>query len=441
MKPSPRHVVIFNDFSEARGGATGLAILSAQLLHARGVRVTFVSGDGGEGRALRSRGIEHIALGGTRLTVDQSVLAGARALWNVTHQRAIESLLRELDGEGTVYHLHGWQKILSPSVFAALRRVRERLVLHAHDFFLVCPNGTFMDFPRRTVCHRTPLSAPCLATNCDRRRPAHKAYRVLRQVVQNQASGIPLDAATVLMIHPAMRPYFVRAGVPDERLVTVLNPAIPLCQTRVHAEHNRTFFYVGRIEPEKGVLEFAAAAQRARVDACVIGEGSLAGELRRCFPEVRLEGWRDRAELGPLVSKARCLVMPSQLPEPFGLIAAEAAQSGIPVLASRHGFLTLDLERVGAGLTLPAEEPEFAALLERVACDDELVEGMSVRGFELAWQLSSTRDSWCDALLEHYRHALTRARGRSEQNVEAGGAAGEQEMERTDEDSTSQCQI
>ncbi|WP_444430903.1 hypothetical protein ACTTAM_08565 [Rhodobacter capsulatus] len=42
-------VVILNDASVARGGATGLALLQARLLRARGLAVVFASADRGAG--------------------------------------------------------------------------------------------------------------------------------------------------------------------------------------------------------------------------------------------------------------------------------------------------------------------------------------------------------------------------------------------------------
>lgn len=405
-----RHVVVLNDFSVAQGGASTLAILAARLLRARGLRVTFISGDAGEGASLREHGIEHVALGGTQLTPEQSALAGLRGLWNVSHERRIKSLLAELDSPHTAYHLHGWQKIFSPSVFSALREVRERLVLHAHDFFLVCPNGTFMEFPKRRVCQRKPLSPPCLVTNCDRRRPLHKVYRIVRHAVQDRASGLPCEpAANILLIHPAMRADFARAGVPDHRMFALLNPATPFRAERVPAEKNRTFFFVGRVEPEKGPREFALAARQARVEACIVGDGSLSAELRRDFPEIRMVGWCDRAELSSHVASARCLVMPSQLPEPFGLVAAEAAQSGIPVLATEHAFLAGDLQRMGAGLAVSTETVAFAHALARVDRDDALVLRMSMSGFAHGKSLSTTPDSWCDGLVDHFRRLLAQS--------------------------------
>jgi glycosyltransferase involved in cell wall biosynthesis len=410
MTEPVRHVVVLNDFSVTRGGASGLAILAARLLRARGLRVTFISGDSGEGATLREQGIEHIALNGPLLTPEQSPLSALRALWNTSLERRIKALVAELDTPHTVYHLHGWQKIFSPSVFSALREVRERLLLHAHDYFLVCPNGTFMEFPKRQVCHRKPLSPPCLVTNCDRRRALHKVYRIVRHAVQDRASGLPLDpVANILLIHPAMRADFARAGVPDHRMFALLNPATPFCAERVPAEKNRTFFFVGRIEPEKGPREFALAARQAGVQACIVGDGSLSAEIRRDFPEIRMITWCDRAELSSHVASARCLVMPSQLPEPFGLVAAEAAQSGIPVLATEHAFLAGDLQRMGAGLAVSTETAAFARALERVDRDDDLVLRMSLNGFAHGKALSTTPDSWCDELVDHFRRLLAQS--------------------------------
>src|SRR5688500_18996425 len=64
LKGSPTidRVVILNDSSVAKGGATDLAILSAKMLRMRGISVVFISGGEADDGVLAAEGIEMMAL-------------------------------------------------------------------------------------------------------------------------------------------------------------------------------------------------------------------------------------------------------------------------------------------------------------------------------------------------------------------------------------------
>ncbi|TMV68888.1 glycosyltransferase, partial [Thioclava sp. BHET1] len=293
------HVVIVNDASTARGGATGLALLSARLLRGRGIAVTLFTGDSGENAELAALGVRIVALGGTRLNAARH-RSLTSALYNRAAAAALAEFIVEEDGAEVVYHLHGWGQIFSPAIFTALQPVAARTVIHAHDFFLACPNGAFTDFPRSALCERRPLSLSCLALNCDKRSYAHKIWRVARHGLLERSFPQSLPWAAVAMIHPGMAPHLRRGGLPGSRLVTLRNPAERYRATRVAVEENDRFFFIGRIEPDKGARELAEAARAAGVPLTMIGDGSLREPLAEAYPEVTFPGWKSREEIGEM---------------------------------------------------------------------------------------------------------------------------------------------
>ncbi len=401
--PEVARTVVINDRAEARGGATSLALLSAQWLQAAGTPVTFISGDAGDPVALREAGVEHVSLEARPLSAESRKTDALSALWKWRTKERLERWIALHDEPDTIYHLHGWQKVLSPSVFSALSRVRGRIIVHAHDFFLACPNGAYMNYSRGEVCALRPLSMDCLATRCDRRSQAHKLYRVARQYVQNGAADLRRSQIEILLIHEGMRGPLQRAGIPGDRMHTLPNPCLPLSEQPVTAAENRTFFFVGRLDEEKGALDLARAARAAEVPVEMIGEGPLRTTLENEFPEVVLHGWRSRSEIARIVRRARCVVMPSRYPEPFGLVAVEALRSGLPVLLSQHALLAQDVEERGLGLGVDARDMSaFAAALRRLANDDELVSIMGSRAVTASRSLSTTPEQWSNALLAHY---------------------------------------
>jgi glycosyltransferase involved in cell wall biosynthesis len=212
------------------------------------------------------------------------------------------------------------------------------------------------------------------------------------------------------MIHKRMRPYLERGGVPAEALSTLPNPVTPFLDRRVEAEANREFLFIGRLEHGKGPDLACAAAARAGVTLRIIGDGPMEDSLRRQYPDVLFSGRLNHDAIGTHVAHARALVMPSRYPEPYGLVAAEALWSGIPVIASDTAFMTPDIIERGAGAAcVPRDCESFAQVLGRFASDDALLGRMSWAAYNATRDLGSTMDGWLDALIRHYAARIASA--------------------------------
>jgi glycosyltransferase involved in cell wall biosynthesis len=396
-------IVVVNDLAEPKGGATALALASALAFRERGYPVTFLTGDTGDNAALRAAGVEVVALGAARLKGRSFVSALVGGLYNRDAERMVAGWIASHDTPNTVYHLHGWAQILSPSVFAALEPVRERLVLSAHDFFLVCPNGAFAFLKTGKVCDLVPLSAACIVSSCDRKNYAQKLWRVARETIQRSLYR-PGSSPPVLAIHEAMRPFLMRGGIPDSAIETLPNPVIPFSAERIRAEDNCEALFVGRLERTKGPDLAAAACRAAGVTLRLVGDGELRDEIARDYPEAVLVGRLPPEEIAAEAARARFLVMPSRYPEPYGLVAAEALWSGLPVIAADTAFLTRDIEAAGTGLGVePRDTDAFAAAIRTIVKDNETAKRMSIAAYERTRDIALTPNAWVNRLLAAYR--------------------------------------
>ncbi|GJD54714.1 glycosyltransferase family 4 protein [Methylobacterium dankookense] len=402
-------VVVISDDAVESGGAAGVALRSVRMLCARGVPVTLLNGSIDSGLDLP--GLEMRSLGGRALLEGGRGAAALRGLYSRSARRFVEEWIARNDTPGTVYHLHNWHKVLSPAVFTALGRVADRLVMTAHDYFLVCPNGGQFDFRNGGVCERVPLSMGCVATNCDRRHYAHKLWRVGRQAIRSAAIDLARGPATVVAVHEGMRPYLARGGIGADGVAVLRNPVLPWRSERVRAEGNREILFVGRLERDKGVDVVAAAAREAGLPLRIVGDGPLRAELARDYPEASLMGWRSPAEIAGLAEEARLLVVPTRWRETFGLVTLEAVMSGLPVLVSRHALIAQEVVDLGCGEACdPDDRASLAAQMRRLAGDDLQVRWMSESGFYRARDLAPQPEAWCDSLLALYRAKLAAAR-------------------------------
>jgi glycosyltransferase involved in cell wall biosynthesis len=395
----PTRVVIINDTSTLRGGAAEVAISEAYAFCARGVAVTLVLGDDAKGISPCPVGMEIVALSERPIVEIARFAGGIRGLFNWRSAKALSAWIEKNDTPTTVYHLHNWSHILSPSIFVALSAVKERLVMTIHDYFLACPNGGYLNYQSDSNCPLTPLSKQCLATNCDRRNYSHKLWRVARHCFRRLLFDVRKTDPILLTLHEGMEPYLTRGDLPERNMRVLRNPIIPFTSTRIAAEANREFLFIGRLEREKGPDLAARAARKAGVTLHLIGDGPMRSELEQTYPEFIFSGWRQSAEIGALLSNARALVMPSRVAEPFGMVAVQALWSGLPVIVASTALLAPEIVSHEVGLSCDVhDEAEFAAKMAQLRDSDVLTGAMSRRAFSQTGDFGNTPEQWIDKL-------------------------------------------
>ena len=409
-------VVVIHDYATPEGGAGMLALAAARAYRDEGLPVTLLAGGTGDAAPGDLDGIEVISLGAKGLLKTSAATAMLQGLHNRAARDALFAWIGRNDTARTVYHLHNWSQILSPAVFEALRPVERRTIVTCHDFFNSCPNGGFVNFTRSEPCRLRPLSAACLASQCDRRSPMHKYWRTARHVHLGRLARFAGNRATFTFLHRRMRDRFVEAGFEAADLRVVPNPVEPWTRERVGAEANSRLLFVGRVGRDKGADIAAEAAHAANVPLTVVGTGELAEDLPVRFAGVEMAGWRDRAGIVAAARRARALIAPSRVVEPFGLAILEAAMSGLPVLVSDRAYLAQDAVRDEFGIAFnPSDLAGLAEIIARIGRDDELVRRMSCNGLSRAAAYTQSAAEWAKAFLEIFREKLSTsspARGR-----------------------------
>lgn len=407
---TPSRVVVIDDMSTARGGSTALALLSARLLAERGVAVTYVTGDDGDSDVLGAANVEVIATGRGRLLAQGPVSGAINGAYDRRIVETLSRFIRDHDDGRTIYHVHGWAQTLSPSVFAPLRRVAHRTLVHCHDFFMACPNGVYFNFQTGKDCSLEPLGGACIRTNCDKRSYAQKLWRVGRNAMLHRLFDQKLPWAGLVMIHPGMADGLRLAGYPDERLITLRNPASAYSSSRIVAEDNQAFAFVGRLETDKGIDGFLVAGHKANVPMVVVGDGPERAQLQREYPRARFTGWAQPHQIGQHLKNCRALVMPSRFREPFGLVAAEASLSGLPVILPDTALIAREIGQSGLGFTYDPRDQDglSGAMIKARDASRQKIREISTAGAGAASGLGQSHQDWVAGLLRCYGDALQR---------------------------------
>lgn len=323
---------------------------------------------GGEERAvedLRWLVREHLGEEAELLTHDSATLGRARAAGALLRggldpgdvARAVRLTRARVVSAHNLNPAFGWRAL------AAARAAGARVVLHLHNYRLVCAVGTCFN-SRGEDCVRCQgrNTLPGVRLNCRGTGPEAAVYGASLALWQRRLVA-HADAIVVPSAFAHERLRALRAPLGD-----VPVHAVPLV-VRSFAERSRAaagehVLVASRLAPEKGVEVAVEACARAGLPLVVAGDGPQAMPATGA----RFLGRVSADELAELRANAALALVPSRSAETFGLAAAEAMAAGVPVVASRVGALS---ELLAPDALVAPGDPEALANAARARFGDE----------------------------------------------------------------------
>ncbi|WP_427870050.1 glycosyltransferase [Leucobacter luti] len=200
------------------------------------------------------------------------------------------------------------------------------------------------------------------------------------------------------------------------------------CETRECDERRDWFAHggrpevlvVGRLHPLKGfdlaIEAVAAIPSERRPVLRIVGSPPPDGDdyveglhdaiaRHRMITTVAFEGALRRGELAKRFQESTLVLVPSHS-ETFGLVALEAAATGVPVVARNAGGLREAVVDGETGILVSGDDPAaWAAAIERLLQDPELAERMGAAARQHALAMSWEASAAC--LEDAYRAVLT----------------------------------
>jgi len=313
---------------------------------------------------------EHLGEDAERLERDSAALGRAQAaagmLAGGLHPDEVARAVRRT--RARVVHAHNVNPSLGWRALAAAREAGARVVLHVHNYRLVCAVGTCFN-SRGQDCIRCQGrdTRPGVRLNCRGTGPEALVYAAGLSLWQRRLLA-QVDAIVVPSAFAMERLRALRAPIDGIPLHVVPQVQRSFADESA-ADRGAYALATARLSYEKGVDVAVDACARAGLPLMVAGDGPDAAAVRgRAGDGVTFVGRVSADEVAALLSRAALAMVPSRWSEVMPLAAVEAMAAGVPVVATRLGGLP---ELIGDPAALvPPDDPDQLAAAARARYGD-----------------------------------------------------------------------
>jgi len=260
------------------------------------------------------------------------------ATWNQSACVQIRELITKERPD--IAHCHNLVPLVSPAVYDACKSAGVPVVQTLHNYRLLCPAGTL--YRRGSICEKCRRSLTCgVVGGCYRNSRLQTATLAMMLGVHRRLGTWSGSVDAYVALSQFSRDYFVAAGLPPEKVY--VKPNFLTADPAPRSGLGDYALFVGRLSPEKGVLEMLHAWKHlSHIPLVVVGDGPLRDSVSRLVREsgrthVEMLGQLGADDTRAQMKNARFLVFPSRWYEPFGMTLLEAAACGVPSVAARIG--------------------------------------------------------------------------------------------------------
>jgi glycosyltransferase involved in cell wall biosynthesis len=291
----------------------------------------------------------------------KSISGKLKAALSIIYNQAAKSKFAKLldDFQPDLIHCHNIYHQLSPSILDAARSRKMPVIMHLHDYKLICPN--YKLYNKGQYCKKCINGNywQCTKNRCVDNSLIKSFWSSLEMTIHHKILKI-YKKGVVLFIAPSkfMKNICVEAGWPEDKF-TVLENISPV-KNNSELPLKDYLLYFGALEEEKGVDVLIRAMTGTNKKIKIAGEGSYKEELLKLSQENKVDveflGKLEGTALDILIKQALAIIIPSRWPENMPLAAIEAMAAGKTVIASDIGGLSELIENKKNGYLFPVND-------------------------------------------------------------------------------------
>lgn len=270
-----------------------------------------------------------------------------RVLYSLEAKRNFKKLLEDFKPD--IIHCHNIYNHISPSILDAASAKKIPVVMHLHDYKLVCPNH--MLFVKGKYCEECKPHKyyNCIKNNCIKDSLAGSILACSEMYLHHNILKI-YEKKIDLFIAPSnfMKDMMIRFGQNKEKIEVVYNPhnlvkKVISLNDQANIKLDDYILYFGRLSEEKGLRTLIEASFRTKQKVIIAGAGPEEDKLRKLTSilkaPIEFIGLKSSEELIDIIKQAKAVIMPSIWAENMPLSLMEALSLNKIVIASKIGGL------------------------------------------------------------------------------------------------------
>lgn len=254
-----------------------------------------------------------------------------------------------------VVHVHNFYYRASPSIFWAARFAGAKTVMTVHNYRLVCISGYLMR--DGYICEKCVASRSLrwgVKYRCFQQSLSKSVLLTGSNLVNRMIGTMRFKVDRYLALSPFIADVLSRSTLKIEPGKIILKPNFVFDIGFVTPDSREDFFlFVGRLSPEKGILELLSVWKTIDAPLKIVGSGPLqetvieaAAENRR----IEYLGFQPQEEVYKLQQSCKALIFPSTWHEGMPMTVLEAKSSGAVVIANKTPNLEYLITHLGNGI-------------------------------------------------------------------------------------------
>jgi len=321
------------------------------------------------------------------------LIAPGRIIYSFSARRKFTKLV--CDFQPDIIHIHNIYHQISPSILSVARKYCIPVVMHLHDYKLVCPN--YQLFTNNEICYRCQPKkySQCLKYCCFKNSFFSSLLATIEMEIHHKILKI-YEKNISCFIAPSkfMKETLIKFNWDKDKIKVVYNFSEKMENNLIDQVENYGLYF-GRLSKEKGidVLLRALKSAKNKINLKIVGSGPEEQSLKKLVKELKLEkkveflGFKSDQELYDVIKKAKIIFIPSVWNEnmPFSLLEALSLKK--VVVASKVGGLPELIEdQVNGFLFESGDYIGLAKIIDNLSNYDLTL--MGERAYEISRELN-----------------------------------------------------
>lgn len=287
------------------------------------------------------------------------LLGFVSTIYNPWIQREFEAQLKTFQPE--VIHIHNTFPLISSAILRSAKKYKIPVIATIHNFRHICPSALLLRENKICeLCITKPFALPAIAYRCYKNSFIGSIALALSNYLNHHVLKIWVKHThQFIFLTEFTQQKFLESKIKFKPEQLTIKPNF-IEDTGFSTNKKNYYLFIGRLSPEKGLLNILKPEIWQNRELVICGDGPLKSQVElfcKNNPNVQYQGQLQTDKLYPLLASAKALVFPSIWYEGQPLTIIESLMKATPVIHTNLGGVQSTLRGCAKKLGFDAQNP------------------------------------------------------------------------------------